>query len=313
MSIERVVVKNFLSVGAVFKDEARYLDEWLTFHSYMGVEKFYLYDDSSSDNFEEVLAPWIKAGRVRLFQGGNRKQYIIYRDCLRRARFQTKWLALIDLDEFLWSPTGETVSNVIRGMPRATGICVRWQMFGSSGHTKVQAGSALENFTRCLPLGNSEYSHIFEGLNMRPGVSVTGSPLQGKTIFRPSFVALPGVHHPIVYFGRLINEVGKAAVPTDTIFRGKKRGLLGSHFWKESPAEILRINHYWSRSIEELEGKVRRKFTGTFRPGMDKNFGPSLEGYLTREKHFNAEENTEIQKVWAKAKSAREDFLKLIP
>lgn len=33
----------YLSIGAIFKDEARFLDEWIEFHLGIGVEHFYLY------------------------------------------------------------------------------------------------------------------------------------------------------------------------------------------------------------------------------------------------------------------------------
>ena len=46
-----------LAVVAIFKNEGRYLDEWLAYHLLAGVEHFYLYNNDSSDNYKEVLAP----------------------------------------------------------------------------------------------------------------------------------------------------------------------------------------------------------------------------------------------------------------
>ena len=57
----------YLSVGAIFRDEARYLPEWLEFHLCQGVEHFFLYDHhSSSDAHMPVLDPYIAAGLVTL-------------------------------------------------------------------------------------------------------------------------------------------------------------------------------------------------------------------------------------------------------
>jgi hypothetical protein len=39
----------YLGAFAIFKDEASYLPEWFEFHRLVGVERFFLYDNGSSD------------------------------------------------------------------------------------------------------------------------------------------------------------------------------------------------------------------------------------------------------------------------
>jgi hypothetical protein len=46
-----LTIKHYLSICAIFKDEAPYLQEWIEFHRLLGVEKFYLYNNNSRDNF----------------------------------------------------------------------------------------------------------------------------------------------------------------------------------------------------------------------------------------------------------------------
>ena len=55
-----------LAVTAIFKNEGRYLKEWLDYHLFAGVEHFYLYNNDSSDNYAEVLAPYIEKNLVTL-------------------------------------------------------------------------------------------------------------------------------------------------------------------------------------------------------------------------------------------------------
>ena len=57
-------MKGYLSVCAIYKNEARYLAEWLEFHLLAGVEHFFLYDNNSTDDHREVLAPYLRAGVV---------------------------------------------------------------------------------------------------------------------------------------------------------------------------------------------------------------------------------------------------------
>lgn len=51
-----------LSVCSIFKNEAPYLREWIEYHLIVGIEHFYLYNNNSEDNFEEVLRPYIEKG-----------------------------------------------------------------------------------------------------------------------------------------------------------------------------------------------------------------------------------------------------------
>lgn len=48
--LQKKAEKCNLSICAIMKDEGPYLVEWLEFHKLVGVEKFYLYDNSSNDN-----------------------------------------------------------------------------------------------------------------------------------------------------------------------------------------------------------------------------------------------------------------------
>jgi hypothetical protein len=140
----------YLSVCAIFKDEAPYLPEWIEFHRLMGIERFFLYDDASSDGGQEVLEPWMRTGVVSvagcsipLGEGG---QSWAYADALRRARGRTRWLAFIDLDEFMFSPTSAPLPDVLREYEQHPGVVVNWQVYGSSGQVAANDGLVIERF-----------------------------------------------------------------------------------------------------------------------------------------------------------------------
>jgi hypothetical protein len=44
-----------IGICAIFKDEARDLLEWLAFHKMIGVDRFFLYDNGSSDGGSELI------------------------------------------------------------------------------------------------------------------------------------------------------------------------------------------------------------------------------------------------------------------
>src|SRR5919108_3802620 len=53
---------HYLAACAIYRDEAPYLSEWIEFHRLVGFERFYLYDNLSSDHHREVLAPYVDEG-----------------------------------------------------------------------------------------------------------------------------------------------------------------------------------------------------------------------------------------------------------
>ena len=97
---------HYLSIGCIIKNEGRYLREWIEYHLWAGVEHFYIYDNGSTDNTKEVLAPYILSGKVTYHyfvadreEGDQQRR--AYNDAISRYKRCTRWLALIDADEFL--------------------------------------------------------------------------------------------------------------------------------------------------------------------------------------------------------------------
>lgn len=142
----------YLSVVTVFKNEAAYLDEWLAFCVAEGVEHFLLYDNGSTDHPWEELNPWIDAGLVELvdwpLHWKSGAQTRAFSDALVRLRSRTRWAAFIDIDEFLFSPTGKTVSEVMTQYEDHAGVIINWQCYGTSGHKTRPDGLTIESYTR---------------------------------------------------------------------------------------------------------------------------------------------------------------------
>src|SRR3954454_18594231 len=60
------LVTAYLSICAIYRDEAPYLREWIEFHGLGGVERFFLYDNLSEDDHLSALAPYLEDGTVVL-------------------------------------------------------------------------------------------------------------------------------------------------------------------------------------------------------------------------------------------------------
>jgi hypothetical protein len=212
--------KHELAVCAIFREEAPFLDEWLSFHTGVGITHFYLYNNFSTDNFRQVLAPWIERGAVTLTDWPIPVgQISAYKHCVARARGECQWLAFIDIDEFLFSPQSTDITHILKDYSDLPAVEV-WQLFfGSGGHATRPALPVTEAYVMRAP-------------DTRTTV---------KTIANPRLVYRPDVHQHKYWYGEAL-DTSRQRVAKD------RRPVL----------DVLRINHYWSRSLDDLGTKVAR-------------------------------------------------------
>ena len=225
--------RDYYSLAVIVKNEARYLREYILFYEATGADRIYLYDNDSTDELMNVLDPFLKSGFViyRKWPGRN-VQAGAYRDALRRTRSRTKWLAFIDADEFLFSPKG-SMPDQLKAYEKYPGVGANWVVYGPNGHERRPDGLVMDEYTTTLEEINSGFNcHI-------------------KSIVQPKQVFL--VYHPhfAVYKGKGY-AVGEDFVPLDN--RSTRAFSLMNN------REIFRINHYNSKSLEDLREKCRKGY-----------------------------------------------------
>jgi hypothetical protein len=142
-----------LAIAAIFQDEARWLKEWLEYHLLTGVQHFYLYNNLSRDDYQDVLQPYIDRGDVELIEWPyvSRRTYDdvqcdAYHDALSRARNRVKWLAIIDVDEFLVPAKADKLTSVLALFESDStigGLCVAWVCFGTSHVLKIPSDKLM--------------------------------------------------------------------------------------------------------------------------------------------------------------------------
>jgi len=136
-----------LAVCTIFKNNAPYLKEWLEFHKLQGVEHFYLYDNSSTDDPISILAPYIEEGVVTLHNWPNRNvekwiqgenwvsttQIAAYQHCKQAVESRVKWLALIDTDEFIVPISIYSILEYLQQHEHIPAFFLWWRVYGTSG------------------------------------------------------------------------------------------------------------------------------------------------------------------------------------
>ena len=94
-------MKYYLSLCCVIKNE-RYIKEFLIYYIIQGVEHFYLYDNESKKSLKKVLKePIFQKCCTIIDYPGKCIQMPIYKDCIQKTRDITKWLIIVDADEFI--------------------------------------------------------------------------------------------------------------------------------------------------------------------------------------------------------------------
>ena len=221
-----------LAFVLIAKNEASYIKEWLDFHIKQGVSKFIIYNNESTDNFYEVLKPYIESGIVIYDEiHGKRRQIDVYNMALRKYRNQFKYISFIDADEFVYVRNNtygggghcnlfEFMEDFMAKYKNAAGIGINWLIFGSNNHEKRPEGGVLENFTRCAER-DFFYNHYT------------------KAIYDSMRVFVTNVHHPSICFNgfNYLNEDGEILT-----FAPTKKVLFNK----------IRVNHYPIKSKEEF-------------------------------------------------------------
>jgi hypothetical protein len=259
-----------LSIQSVFipRENIFFLREWLEYHVQIGVEHFYLYDNTGSTsphgghhsieidgkNKYELDIRGLSAhltdegvsieldriisnfpGRVTLVRWRPRgaKGRIIYgqraavRHCVESFGSETDWLCLTDLDEYLFSPSGEPISRFLDEMDAsdATQIVLFQKKF-------------LDRFLGCAP-GEPPYvleiEACIDGINTR-----RWGP---KNIVRPDALRdLTNIHQLWVRHG--------------STYREKSGERLRFNHYNVNPSQLRWMKHFYrTDELPEVNGR----------------------------------------------------------
>ena len=227
-------VKNppvYLSIVCIAKNEAPYIKEWIEYHKLVGVERFYFYDNASTDNTREVLEPYIKDGTVVYnYCEGSCLQNLVYADAILKYKNQTRWLAIIDLDEYIVPTEKDNIPDFLKDYEKYPAVGINWVMFDSNGHkTKPLSGGGLVT---------ANYTRVYKNYGLPDNRHI-------KSIVNPKKVWCIDCPHFALYKNNqfAVNENFNKIHEAFTEFHSIKK---------------IRINHYYSKSEEEYAKKTER-------------------------------------------------------
>ncbi|MEM8596142.1 MAG: glycosyltransferase family 2 protein [Pseudomonadota bacterium] len=227
-----------LALVAIIKDERPYLEEWIAFHAMLGASAVYVYDNGSTDEGPAFLRshdfgipvtclPWWS------FDGIESTQVLAYAHALANFGADHRWMAFLDVDEFMMPAVGADLPATLAQFERQPGVTMPWISFGPNGHREKPDGLVIENYTERAAW---------------PPIPAQFNLLRFKAVVDPAEVEIAGCHE-FGYRGRgvvMINEAGESIEP----LAARSEGF--------AKAEILRLHHYFSRSEAEMAAKLEK-------------------------------------------------------
>lgn len=219
--------EHYLAVCAIAKNEGPYFKEWIEWHLKQGVEKFYIYDNESNDETKDVLAPYVESGVVEYnYFPGRKRQLAAYDDCIERHRLDARWIAVIDLDEFIVPVKDKSIPDFLSRMEGFASVEINWLCYGSGGAKKKSEGDVMQRFRK----------HALADHPLNCWVKSIIDPRQVCT--------MTGCHEAARISGSPADPQGR---------------VITKHFRnRASQHDVIKINHYAVKSFEEFLGKRAR-------------------------------------------------------
>lgn len=184
-----------LGVGAIFKNEAHIIEEWIEHYLKEGVDRFYLIDNGSTDNYRGKIEKYCNF--ITLYKDPKKyAQDELYNTYFSKHYSEIDWLIILDLDEFMYSRLGyRTIKDYLITLPEnISQIHVIWKNF-STNFFIFQPPKVVPFFTYYSPKQDMEVKSILRtkeirkiGIHksyMRKGITVYPCPnFEKKTNYK---------------------------------------------------------------------------------------------------------------------------------
>ena len=216
-------MKYYLALCCIIKDES-YLEEFIIYHHLIGVEHFYIYDNESHIPICKRLDSFYYRNLCTIINfPGKTMQMKAYKHCIDLVKNITKWLAIIDGDEYIFPKTHNTIPEFLHGFDDCQSIGINWLVFGSSFHSKFQPGFSIDKYR-------------YSALQQDRHVKCIVQPIHVKDINNPHF----------------------AIMKDCTKFMDPKHNIIEGPFNDHITTDIIQLNHYTLRSYEDRVRKYHR-------------------------------------------------------
>lgn len=204
---------------AIVKNEIPYIQEFIQYYLKLGFYQLMLYDNSNTRQLHGL-----QSNRVIIHHlPGVNQQRFAYNHFIQHFKHYYTHVAFFDVDEFLVLKKHANINDFCRERIPQGAVGINWYFFGNNGLTHYDPRPVVVRFTRRQAEMNT---HV-------------------KTIAKCEDLLQMDVHHP-------------AQLVPHASFRNLKGTEFSGPFNKDRDDTVAQLNHYVTKSNEELVHKIRR-------------------------------------------------------
>jgi hypothetical protein len=145
-----------VAIVSIARDEKPFLNEWLLYHRLIEIDHIFVYDDEPNSGLQDFLRPHAKYATVIRWHDQHQKfssprgdrQTKAYLHALKHFLPEYKWVAFIDVDEFIILEKDSNIKRFLTHFENASAIYLKWRVFGHNGHYEDPNGLVTASLTR---------------------------------------------------------------------------------------------------------------------------------------------------------------------
>jgi len=255
---------------SILYNEIVYLDEWIDFHLKQGIDKLYIFIRYKKENRDDNLFNTVKKKYsenlniifIHLIWKPFNQIHHFFKNFYKRHI--NDWMAIIDIDEFLYSPLeNKKIPDIIEiyEKEKKYAIGVNWKCFGSNNIDENSEFKVLEKFTKCADKYNGINQsikslfkiNIIDTNNLFPIKSIHKYPIKKGHRYYTS-TGLDYIKHNETNFEKLKSDRKKYL---KNINKSAGSTMCNSHYVYVEEYPFLVLNHYIVRSKEEYLMKIK--------------------------------------------------------
>lgn len=202
-------------------NEDKYIEEWTQYHINLGFSKIYIYDNSDCNTLQHLNNENI----VVIHWPGRIQMMNTRNNFIEKYSFNHKWCAFIDCDEFIVLKQDKSLTDFLYTYLQCGALGLNWVFFGSNGHDKYIAEPVLKRFTKRQIGANYHIKCI---------------------VCCSDILSYDHSHFPTLKPGYNIKDVNG--------------NIINGPFNYDGNDDLCQLNHYFTKSKEEFEERIKRGF-----------------------------------------------------
>lgn len=243
--------KQWITLGAILKNEANYVVEWIAYHKAIGFDEIVIADNISDDGTSEILKCLNGYFGITAFDYPTtdlnpKPQIFSYEEIIKSRVGISDWVAIVDGDEFIYPAFGSNINDFLLCFDsrKVGAIALNWQIVGSANRLNETAGRVIDRFNFGSGLDNKENKHYKSIVNPKAFISSKN----------PHSFIIDGSYDYLSSNGTSLSD-------------GERNGRMSIPTW-----EGARVLHYVIKSREEFFNKKQPRGYADGHSGRLDNF-----------------------------------------